>query len=161
MTNNLKELESRLRSTLGCWSHYRFRVWQECRSFDAAGADDRTKIAEEILAAAHRGEVIWAWSGFVSLLGEIQEKLNDADAHVRQDAMIALADFGTHAQGAVPVLLNRLRSSESTIHDRTLSAWALPRIGVTTEQALLFGDNYSFSSCCLNWECYQREWDVG
>ena len=84
MTNNLKELESRLRSTLGCWSHYRFRVWQECRSFDAAGADDRTKIAEEILAAAHRGEVIWAWSGFVSLLGEIQEKLNDADAHVRE-----------------------------------------------------------------------------
>jgi hypothetical protein len=95
------------------------------------------------------------------LLGEIQDKLNDSDAHVRQDAMIALADFGTHAQGAVPVLLNRLRSSESTIHDRTLSAWALPRIGVTTEQALLFGDNYSFSSCCLNWECYQREWDVG
>ena len=25
----------------------------------------------------------------------------------------------------------------------------------------MFGDNYSFSSCCLNWECYQREWDVG
>ena len=25
----------------------------------------------------------------------------------------------------------------------------------------VFGDNYSFSSCCLNWERYQREWDIG
>jgi hypothetical protein len=133
MVSDLRELESRLRKTFGAWNHYRLRLWQKCRSFDAAGVDDRIRIAEEVLAAPHRGDVIWAWSGFVILLAEIQGKLGDPDPHGRLDAVVALADFGLHAGGAVPVLLDRLRSSESTIHERTLAAWALPRIGASGE----------------------------
>ena len=126
----LVDLEARLRSTLGCWHHYRLRVWQSCRSFDAASIDDRIKIAEEVLGAPHRGEVIWAWGGFVLLLSEVQNKLDDPDPHVRQDAAFVLvADFGHHARDAVPMLLDRLRSSKCTIHDKNLAAWALPRIG--------------------------------
>ena len=136
MTANLKELESQLRSTLGCWSHYRLRVWREYRSIDAAGAHDRIKIAEEVLAASYRGELVWAWGGWHMLLDEIQTKLNDADPHIRQDACIALAEFGTHASAAIPVLLDRLRSPQETPLDRTLSAWALPRIGVAAEQGI-------------------------
>ena len=50
MTASLRELERQLRSTFGAWNHYRLRVWQECRSFDAAGVEDRIRVANEVLA---------------------------------------------------------------------------------------------------------------
>jgi hypothetical protein len=136
MPSDLPQVETRLRSTFGAWNHYRLRLWREYRSFEAAGVDERIEIAQEVLADPHRSDVIWAWSGFVSLLGEIQAKLSDLDPHVRQSAVIALADFGHHARGAVPLLLERLRSNETPTHDRTLSAWTLPKVGVTAEQAI-------------------------
>ena len=136
MSNDLRQLESKLRSTLGCWSHYRLKVWQACRSFDAAGVYDRIRIAQEVLADPHRGDLIWALGGFVMQLDEIQKKLDDSDPHIRGDAAVALADFGQHARGVVPIILDRLRSAEATIHDRTLSAWALPRIGADGEHAI-------------------------
>jgi HEAT repeat protein len=111
-------------------------VWQACRSFDAAGIVDRIEIAQKVLADRHRGEWIWAWGGFVMLLGEIQMKLNDPDPHIRQDAAIALADLGPHARHVIPILLDRLRSPETTFHDKTLAAWALPRIGVRSDDAI-------------------------
>lgn len=128
MLNEFPELEARLKSTFGAWSHYHLRLWRQLRSKDAAGIEDRIRVAKKVLAATHRGEWIWALGGWHMLLGEIQTKLNDSDQH-RQDAVIALVGFGLHARGAVPVLLDRLRSIESTVHDRTLAAWALPRIG--------------------------------
>ena len=124
---SLPELETRLRSTFGAWHHYRLRVWQDCRSFDAAGVEERVRIAREVLCAEHRREWVWALGGWHMLLGEVQAKLNDADPHVRADAIVALADFGAHARGAVPMLLKRLGAG--TRHERTLAAWALPRIG--------------------------------
>ena len=136
MVSDRREIEALLRSTFGAWNHYRLRVWHECRSFDSASETDRIRIAKEILANRYQGDLIWAWGGSVLLLGEIQNKLGDVDPHVRQDAAIALADFGRHAGCAVPMLLERLRSTESTSHDRTLAAWALPRIGVSSEEAL-------------------------
>jgi HEAT repeat protein len=136
MGSDLHNLESQLRSIFGTWNHYRLRLWQEHRSFEAAGVEERIGIAQEILADPHRGDVIWAWGGFVMLLDEIQKKLGDPDPHVRQDAVIALAEFGSHARGAVPLLLERLRSNETPTHDRTLSAWVLPRIGVHAEQGI-------------------------
>lgn len=125
--SSLPELETRLRSTFGAWHHYRLRVWQDCRSFDAAGVEDRVRIAKNVLAATHQGEWIWALGGWHMLLGEIQAKLNDSDPHVRADAIVALTDFGPRARGAVPLLLERLRAG--TLHERTLTAWVLPRIG--------------------------------
>ena len=136
MTANLRELETRLRSIFGAWDHYRLRVWQECRSIDAAGVEDRIRIANEVLAATHRGEWIWALGGWHMLLGEIQTKLNDPDPHIRQDSAIALADLGPHARAAIPLLLDRLRSREETLHDRACAAWTLPRIGVDGDQAV-------------------------
>jgi len=138
MLNDLQELESRLKSTFGAWSHYQLLLWQQLRSKDSAGIEDRIRVANEVLAATHRGEWIWALGGRHMLLGEIQTKLNDSDPHVRQDAVIALAGFGLHARGAVPVLLNRLRSTESTLHDRTLAAWALPKIGADEGSVSIF-----------------------
>jgi hypothetical protein len=142
MLNDIQELEARLRSIFGAWSHYQLQLWQQLRSKDSAGIEDRIRVANEVLAATHRGEWIWALGGWRMLLGEIQTKLNDLDPHVRQDALIALVGFGFHVRGAVPVLLDRLRSIESTVHDRTLAAWALPKIGadegsVTTFLAVL------------------------
>jgi hypothetical protein len=72
------------------------------------------------------------------LLGEIQAKLGDPDPHVRQDAVVALVGFGLHARGAVSLLLERLRSTESTVHDRTLAAWALPKIGADEGSVSIF-----------------------
>ena len=134
----LRELEARLRSISGCWSHYQLRLWQECRSIDAAGVEDRITFAKEVLAAPHRGEWIWALGGWHMLMGEIRAKLNAPDPHVRQDAAIALADYGLHARAAVPDLLARLRLTESTIHDRTLAAWALPKIGADEGSISIF-----------------------
>jgi len=134
----LRELEARLRSISGGWSHYQLRLWQECRSIAAAGVDDRIRNAKEILAAPHKGEWIWALGGWHMLLGEIRAKLNDSDPHVRQDAAIGLADYGIHARAAVPLLLIRLSSSEETLHDRTLAAWALPRIGADESSVSIF-----------------------
>ena len=134
MPGDLHDLEAQLRTKLGAWNHYRLRVWQKSRSLDSASEADRIRIAKEVLADPHRGDLIWAWGGFVMLLSEIQMKLDDPDPHIRGDAAVALADFGSHASNAVPVLLDRLRSS--MMHDRTLAAWALPRIGVSSEQGL-------------------------
>ena len=131
MTASLRELERQLRSTFGAWNHYRLRVWRECRSFDAAGVEDRIRVAKKVLADPHRGELVWAWGGFAMLLGETQSKLNDPDPHVRADAIVALVDFGLHARNAVPLFLDRLRTG--TIHERTLAAWVLPRIGASEE----------------------------
>ncbi len=128
---SLQELESQLHRTFGAWGHYRLRLWQEYRSIQSSGGEDRIRIAEEILAESHRGEFVWAWGGFVMLLGEVQTKLNAPDPHVRADAIVALADFGFHARSVVPQLLHLLRSG--TLHERTLVAWALPKIGASTE----------------------------
>jgi hypothetical protein len=68
------------------------------------------------------------------LLAEIESKLNDIDPHIRQDAAVALADLGPHAPAAIPLLLDRFRSPEETLHDRACAAWALPRIGVDGDQ---------------------------
>ena len=136
MASDLRELESRLRSTFGAWHHYQLRLWQECRSINAAGVEDRIRVAIEVLADDDRGGWVWALGGWHMLLGEIQSKLSDLDPHIRQDAAVALADLGTHARSAIPFLLERLGSPESTIHDRTYAARALPRIGVNEQQAL-------------------------
>jgi hypothetical protein len=133
---DLQQLETQLRRTLGCWYPYRLRVWQECHSFDAASLVDRFETAKEVFAAPYRGGVIWAWDGFVLLLGELQAKLNDPEPHIRQDSIIALAGLGRHARSAVPILLDRLRSAESTLHDCTLAAWALPKIGANSEPTI-------------------------
>ena len=136
MLNELRELEARLRSIPGCWDHYRLRVWQQCRSIDAAGVEDRIRIAKEVLVATHRGDWIWSLGGWHMLLGEIQTKLTDPDPHIRQDAAFALADLGSHAHAAIPLLLDRLRSPEEALQDRACAAWALPRIGVDGDQAV-------------------------
>ena len=127
MLSELRKLESRLQSSFGAWNHYRLRLWQQCRSVQAAGVEDRIRIASTVIADPHRGESVWAWGGFAMLLDEIQRKLNDPDPHIRQDAAVALSDFGLHARDTVPLLLDRLITG--TIHERTLAAWALPRIG--------------------------------
>ena len=97
---------------------------------------DRIQIAQKVLTDPHRGELVWAWGGFVMLLGEIQAKLADHDPHIRGDATIALTDFGRHARHIVPILLDQLRSPESTLHDKTLAAWALPSIGAAADEAV-------------------------
>ena len=136
MFDELRELETQLRSIFGAWNHYRLRLWQQCRSVDAAGVEDRIRIAQEVLAATHRGDWVWALGGWHMMLGEIQTKLNDPDPHIRGDSAIALADLGPHARAAIPVLLDRLLSPEETHHDRACAAWALPRIGVNGDQAV-------------------------
>ena len=135
-SKQLRELETRLRSTFGAWNHYRLRVWQQCRSIDAAGVEVRIMIAKEVLAATHRGDWVWALGGWHMLLGEIQSKLNDPDPHIRQDAAIALADLGPRACAAIPLLLDRLSSPTETLHDRACAAWALPRLGLDRDQAV-------------------------
>ena len=50
MAIDLRELESRLRGTFGAWHHYRLRLWQECRSINAPGVEDRIRVAIEVLA---------------------------------------------------------------------------------------------------------------
>ena len=127
--NPVPDLENQLHQIPGSWNHYRLRLWQGCRSAQAAGVEDRIRIAEEVLSNSHRGEWIWALGGWHMLLGEVTAKLDDSDPHVRQDTVVALVDFGTHARGAVPILLDRVSSRETALHDRTLAAWALPRIG--------------------------------
>ena len=58
------------------------------------------------------------------------------ESHIRGDAILALTEFGHHARDAVPMLLKLLSSSESTLHDKTGDAWALPRIGAADEESL-------------------------
>lgn len=130
MLSELRELEARLRSTFGAWHHYQLRLWQECRSVEAAGVEDRIRIAKAVLADVDRGGWAWALGGWHMLLAEIQAKLTHPDPHVRQDSAIALADLGTHARAAIPALLDRLGSSDATLHDRACAAWALLKIGV-------------------------------
>lgn len=136
MLDELQKLETGLRSTFGGWSHYQLRLWQECRSNQSAGVEDRSRIAKSVLADPHRGEWVWALGGWHMLLAEIQAKLNDFDPHIRQDAAIALADLGPHARAAIPILLARLSSPEETLHDRECAAWTLPRIGVDGDLTL-------------------------
>ncbi len=47
---------------------------------------------------------------------------------VRQEAAITLGDLEAEGRCAVPVLLDRLRSSCITLHDRACAAWALGQI---------------------------------
>ena len=138
-TGDLRELEARLRTVSGAWSHYQLRLWQQCRSFDSAGIDDRIRVAKEVLAATHRGEWIWALGGWHMLFAEIQSKLDDPDPHIRGEAAIALADIGPRASRTIPLFLERLRSTNTTFHDRACAAWALPRIGVDGQAADNFG----------------------
>ena len=48
---------------------------------------------------------------------------------VSQEAAIALDDDCTKHHSDVDVLIERLRSSEQTSHDRSCAAWSLGRIG--------------------------------
>lgn len=90
LATDLDRLTDLLRSQLGCWNHYRLRLWRECRSFNLSGIDDRIRIAEEILAGPYCGSVIWAWGGLVLLVAEVEKKLSDPDPHIRLEADFAL-----------------------------------------------------------------------
>ena len=64
------------------------------------------------------------------------QQLRDPDPLVRQEAAIALGDFCRKDHPAVNVLIERLRSSEFTHHDRACAAWALGRIGARTSEVI-------------------------
>jgi HEAT repeat protein len=65
--------------------------------------------------------------GLNKLVEHLISKLDHHDAAVRQDAAIAIGELGEHANRAVPLLLDRLRSPLTATHDRMCAAWALPR----------------------------------
>lgn len=131
----LSNLEEQLRKIVGGWSQYRSRVWHECRSFEAASLEERTTIAREVLADSHKGDWVWALSGKHMLLGEVTTKLDDSDPHIRADAIVALSDLGAQAHHLGPVLIDLVCSSANSIHERTLAAWALPKVGWKEDEA--------------------------
>jgi hypothetical protein len=55
-------------------------------------------------------------------------ELDDPEPIVRQDAAIALGDYCREDHPCIDVLIDRLRSSDQTHHDRACAAWALGRI---------------------------------
>jgi hypothetical protein len=134
-TEMLTSLEEQLRKIVGGWSQYRFMVWQKCRSFEAASVEDRLRIAQEVLADRHKGEWVWALGGQHMLLAEIVEKLDDSDPHIRAGAIVALSDLGAQAHHLGRLILDRILSPSSSLHERTLAAWALPKVGWRDDQA--------------------------
>ena len=126
---HLHELEAQLRTIAGAWNRYRWRVWQQCRSMESAGVEERYRIASEVLADPHRGEWTWAVGSQHMMVVEIATKVDDLDPHVRADAIVALAALGTQSRQFDGRLLARIDSPDASLHEKTLAAWALPRIG--------------------------------
>lgn len=128
--DRLRELERQF--VLGCRNWYVLWLWQRYRSFDSATVEDRIRVAEEVLGTPWRGGVAWAWGGSLALIDHLIGRLTDADPLIRQEAAIALGDFEGQGRRAVPALLDRLRSSAITFHDRACAAWALGKVGSAT-----------------------------
>jgi HEAT repeat protein len=63
-------------------------------------------------------------------------ELDDPDPLVRQEAAIALGDFCRKDHPAIDVLIQRLRSSAQTPHDRACAAWALGRIRAKASEVI-------------------------
>jgi hypothetical protein len=130
--DRLRSLTNRF--VLGCHNWYLLRLWQECGSFETSSIADRIQVAEEILTSPHRGTVAWAQGGSIKLVGHLISRLTDDEAPMRQEAAIALADEKVDGRRAVPILLQRLQSSEVNCHDRACAAWAIGQIGCSEEQ---------------------------
>jgi HEAT repeat protein len=69
-------------------------------------------------------------------LDQLLVELDDPDPLVRQEAAIALGDFCPKNHPAVNVLIERLRSTDQTPHDRACAAWALGRIGAKASKVI-------------------------
>jgi HEAT repeat protein len=69
-------------------------------------------------------------------LDQLMVELDDPDPLVRQEAAIALGDFCRKDHPAIDILIERLRSSEFTHHDRACAAWALGRIGARASEVI-------------------------
>jgi HEAT repeat protein len=69
-------------------------------------------------------------------LDQLLLKLDDPDPIVRQEAAIDLGDFCRKDHPAIDVLIERLRSSDQTPHDRACAAWALGRIGTKASEVI-------------------------
>jgi len=81
------------------------------------------------LATEGRGGIFWAWGGWLYLIDHLTGRLTDDDPHIRSEAAIAIGDLERENGKAVPVLLQRVHSSEITPHDRACAAWALGQVG--------------------------------
>jgi hypothetical protein len=78
----------------------------------------------------------WGLAGLADFLDHLISKLDDYDPEVRQEAAVALGDNCPKGHLAVDVLIERLRSTEQTFHDRACAAWALGRIGAKTQEVV-------------------------
>ena len=123
---HLHELESQL---FWCRDWYLLRLWQHCGTPESATAFDRMEIAQELLDDSNGRTKEWALQGRTKLADHLVEKLDHPDPLVRQEAAKELADCCPKDHDAVSVLIERLRSSDQTFHDRTCAAWALGQIG--------------------------------
>lgn len=122
----LREIESQL---LWCREWYLLRLWQDCGSFDSASDFDRFQIAQEVLAESNDRTKEWALLGRGKLVDLLIEKLDDPDAMIRQEAFVSIGDHCPKNHHAIEVLIERLRSTDQTPHERACSAWALGKIG--------------------------------
>jgi HEAT repeat protein len=130
----LRDLEDEF--VVGCRYWYVLQLWQQCGSFEASSIQDRIRVAYDVLAKAGAGGTQWVWTGWLELVDHLIERLDDAVAEVRQQAAIALGDLEAEGERAVPVLLQRLKSSAITFHDRACSAWALGQIKHGSDQVV-------------------------
>lgn len=121
----LRELERQF--VLGCRHWYVLRLWERHGSFDSSTIAEHIRVAEEVLTTEGRGGVTWAHGGWLYLIDHLIGRLNDTDPHIRGEAAIALGDLENGR--AVPVLLERVQSTDITPHDRACAAWVLGRIG--------------------------------
>ena len=131
--NRLHELESQL---FWCRDWYVLRLWQHCGTPEAATAFDRVEIAQELLSDSDGRTKEWALQGRTKLVDHLVEKLDHPDPLVRQEVAKELADCCPKNHAAVNVLIERLRSSEQTFHDRTCAAWALGQIGAKESEVI-------------------------
>jgi HEAT repeat protein len=69
-------------------------------------------------------------------LDQFMIELDDLDPIIRQEAAIGLGDFCREAHPCIEVLIERLQSSDHTLHDRACAAWALGRIKLKAEQVV-------------------------
>jgi len=129
---HLRDLESQL---CWCWHWYLLRIWRDCGSFDSASEADRVQLAEEINTEAEGRTKEWAASGLAKFLDHLISKLEDSDPLIRQEAAINLAECPKDHR-AVDVLMERLRSSDHTYHDRACAAWSLGRIGAKAKEVV-------------------------
>lgn len=69
-------------------------------------------------------------------LDQFMIELDDLDPIIRQEAAIGLGDFCREPHPCIEVLIERLQSSELTMHDRACAAWALGRIKIKAEKVV-------------------------